>query len=84
MPPAVCGTGHIRYLAAIGRCEAVGREPTLAVRAEAASDIERKDDAITDLNSIDGLADLDDLPLIFMPKNGVLRHVCAALVHMKI
>jgi len=81
---AVGSTGHIRYLAAIGCCKAEGGEPTLTISAKAAPDVKGKDDAITDLNPINGLADFDNLAQIFMPKNAVPRHVCAALVHVKI
>jgi hypothetical protein len=71
-------------LTAIGRCKAVGREPAFTISAKATPDIERKDDAITDLNPINGLANFDDLAHIFMSKNAIPRHVCAALVHVKI
>jgi hypothetical protein len=62
-------------LAAIGCGEAIGGETALRISAKAATDIERKDDAITDLNSIHTLADFDYLAHVFMPENAVLGHV---------
>jgi hypothetical protein len=76
---AVCPSG----IAGIdGKSEA--GQSFLAVLAEAATDVERKANAVTHLDAIDSRPDLDYDSEIFMPQDSAGLHICSSFIHVQV
>ena len=56
----------------------------LAVAAVPAGDVERGRDHVANLDLVDRVADLDDLPYVFVAEDAALLEVGAALVHVQV
>jgi hypothetical protein len=64
--------------------QAEPREPTLAIFAKAAADVEWHADPVSDFDAIDCAADLNDRSKILMPEYSSGLHISPAFIHMQI
>jgi hypothetical protein len=60
----------------------VSREAPLAIGAEAATNIERHSDPVTDFDAVNRFAYFDDLTKVLVTEDGIGRHVRPALISL--